>query len=48
VLLGVGLPLIFLLIMATSCDRIPPARTYAMPRPMNAMPNTGGSMGILI
>ncbi len=47
-LLGVGLPLIFLPILAASYDGIPPAKTDDASALMNAARNTGGSIGISI
>ncbi len=47
-LLGVGLPLIFLPIMAASYDGIPPDKTDQASAIMNAARNTGGSIGISI
>jgi len=46
--LGVGLPLIFLPIMAASYDGIPPTKTDQASALMNAARNTGGSIGISI
>ncbi len=46
--LGVGLPLIFLPIMAASYDGIPSAKTDQASALMNAARNTGGSIGISI
>jgi MFS transporter, DHA2 family, multidrug resistance protein len=46
--LGVGLPLIFLPIMAASYDGIPPGKTDQASALMNAARNTGGSIGISI
>ena len=45
-LLGVGLPLIFLPIMAASYDGIPPHKTDQASAMINAARNTGGSIGI--
>ena len=45
-LLGVGLPLIFLPIMAASYDGVPPAKTDQASALINAARNTGGSIGI--
>jgi DHA2 family multidrug resistance protein len=45
-LLGVGLPLIFLPILTASVDGIPPERTNQASALINAARNTGGSMGI--
>jgi len=47
-LLGVGLPLIFVPIMAASYDGIPPTKTDQASALMNAARNTGGSIGISI
>src|SRR5277367_92336 len=47
-LLGIGLPLVFLPIIAASYDGIPPARTDQASALMNAARNTGGSIGISI
>jgi len=47
-LLGVGLPLIFLPILAASYDGIPPVKTDDASALMNAARNTGGSIGISI
>jgi MFS transporter, DHA2 family, multidrug resistance protein len=47
-LLGVGLPLIFVPIMAASYDGIPAARTDDASALMNAARNSGGSIGISI
>jgi DHA2 family multidrug resistance protein len=44
--LGVGLPLIFLPIMAASYDGIPPHKTDQASAMINAARNTGGSIGI--
>jgi DHA2 family multidrug resistance protein len=46
--LGLGLPLIFLPIMAASYDGIPPTKTDQASALMNAARNTGGSIGISI
>ncbi|HUB48979.1 MAG TPA: DHA2 family efflux MFS transporter permease subunit [Acetobacteraceae bacterium] len=46
--LGVGLPLIFVPIMAASYDGVPQARTDQASALMNAARNTGGSIGISI
>jgi DHA2 family multidrug resistance protein len=46
--LGVGLPLVFIPIMAASYDGIPPERTDQASALMNAARNTGGSIGISI
>jgi hypothetical protein len=46
--LGVGLPLIFLPIMAASYDGVPPEKTDQASALMNAARNTGGSIGISI
>jgi MFS transporter, DHA2 family, multidrug resistance protein len=48
VLLGVGLPLIFVPIMAASYDGLPPGKTDDASALMNAARNTGGSIGISI
>jgi DHA2 family multidrug resistance protein len=48
IVLGVGLPLIFVPIMAASYDGIPPAKTDDASALMNAARNTGGSIGISI
>jgi len=48
VLLGVGLPLIFLPIMAASYDGLPSGKTDDASALMNAARNTGGSIGISI
>ena len=45
-LLGVGLPLIFLPIMTASYDGIPPNRTDQASALINAARNTGGSIGV--
>jgi MFS transporter, DHA2 family, multidrug resistance protein len=45
-LLGVGLPLIFLSIMAASYDGIPPDKTDQASALINAARNTGGSIGV--
>ncbi len=45
-LLGVGLPLIFIPIMAASYDGIPPNRTDMASALVNAARNTGGSIGV--
>lgn len=47
-LLGIGLPLIFLPILTASYDGIPPAKTDQASAMMNAARNTGGSIGISI
>jgi MFS transporter, DHA2 family, multidrug resistance protein len=47
-LLGVGLPLIFVPIMAASYDGIPPSRTDQASALINAARNTGGSIGVSI
>ena len=47
-LLGVGLPLIFVPIMAASYDGIEPSRTDQASALINAARNTGGSIGIAI
>ena len=46
--LGIGLPLVFVPIMAASYDGIPPAKTDQASAMMNAARNTGGSIGISI
>jgi DHA2 family multidrug resistance protein len=45
-LIGVGLPLIFLPIMAASYDGLPPGKTDQASALMNAARNTGGSIGV--
>lgn len=45
-LLGVGLPLIFVPIMAASYDGIPPDKTDQASALINAARNTGGSIGV--
>jgi MFS transporter, DHA2 family, multidrug resistance protein len=45
-LLGIGLPLIFLSIMSASYDGIPPERTDQASALINAARNTGGSIGV--
>ena len=45
-LLGVGLPLIFVPIMAASYDGIPPSKTDQASALINAARNTGGSIGV--
>ena len=45
-LLGVGLPLIFIPIMAASYDGIPPNKTDQASALINAARNTGGSIGV--
>jgi DHA2 family multidrug resistance protein len=45
-LIGVGLPLIFISIMAASYDGIPPDKTDQASALINAARNTGGSIGI--
>ena len=45
-LLGVGLPLIFLSIMAASYEGIPPDKTDQASALINAARNTGGSIGV--
>lgn len=45
-LLGVGLPLIFLSITAASYDGIPPGKTDQASALINAARNTGGSIGV--
>jgi DHA2 family multidrug resistance protein len=47
-LLGVGLPLIFVPIMAASYEGIPPAKTDQASALINAARNTGGSIGVSI
>ena len=47
-LLGVGLPLIFVPIMAASFDGIPPSKTDQASAMINAARNTGGSIGVSI
>src|ERR1700736_5974610 len=47
-LLGVGLPLVFLPIMAASYDGVPSGKTDQASAMMNAARNTGGSIGISI
>lgn len=47
-LLGVGLPLIFVPIMAASYDGIPPTKTDQASALINAARNTGGSIGVSI
>jgi DHA2 family multidrug resistance protein len=47
-LYGVGLPLIFVPIMAASYDGIPPSRTDQASALINAARNTGGSIGVSI
>ena len=47
-LLGVGLPLIFIPIMAASYDGIPPSKTDQASALINAARNTGGSIGVSI
>ncbi len=47
-LLGVGLPLIFMPIMAASYDGIPPDKTDLASALINAARNTGGSIGVSI
>jgi DHA2 family multidrug resistance protein len=47
-LLGVGLPLIFIPILAASYDGIPPSRIDMASALINAARNTGGSIGISI
>ncbi|HKN27161.1 MAG TPA: DHA2 family efflux MFS transporter permease subunit [Roseiarcus sp.] len=44
--LGVGLPLVFLPIMTASYDGIPPAKTDQASALINAARNTGGSIGV--
>jgi len=45
-LLGVGLPLIFIPIIAASYDGLPPSKTDQASALLNAARNTGGSIGI--
>ncbi|HTV44591.1 MAG TPA: DHA2 family efflux MFS transporter permease subunit [Stellaceae bacterium] len=45
-LFGVGLPLIFIPIMTASYDGLPPGKTDQASALLNAVRNTGGSMGI--
>jgi DHA2 family multidrug resistance protein len=45
-LLGLGLPLIFIPIMAASYDGIPPSKTDQASALINAARNTGGSIGV--
>jgi DHA2 family multidrug resistance protein len=45
-LLGLALPLIFLPIMAASYDGLPPGKTDQASALMNAVRNTGGSIGV--
>jgi DHA2 family multidrug resistance protein len=45
-LIGIGLPLIFLPIMAASYDGLPPGKTDQASALMNAARNTGGSIGV--
>jgi DHA2 family multidrug resistance protein len=47
-LLGVGLPLIFIPIMTASYDGIPPSKTDQASALINAARNTGGSIGVSI
>jgi MFS transporter, DHA2 family, multidrug resistance protein len=47
-LLGLGLPLIFLPIMGASYDGLPPGKTDQASALMNAVRNTGGSIGVSI
>jgi MFS transporter, DHA2 family, multidrug resistance protein len=47
-LIGVGLPLIFVPIMAASYDGIPPTKTNQASALINAARNTGGSIGVSI
>jgi DHA2 family multidrug resistance protein len=47
-LLGVGLPLIFVPIMAASYDGVPPTKTDQASALINAARNTGGSIGVSI
>jgi DHA2 family multidrug resistance protein len=48
ILLGIGLPLIFVPIMAASYDGIPPSKTDQASALINAARNTGGSIGVSI
>ena len=45
-LTSVGLPLVFVPIMAASYDGIPPHKTDQASALLNAARNTGGSMGV--
>jgi DHA2 family multidrug resistance protein len=45
-LIGVGLPLVFLPILAASYDGLPPSKTDQASAMMNMARNTGGSIGI--
>ena len=47
-LLGIGLPLIFVPIMTVSYDGIPPSKTDQASALINAARNTGGSIGVSI
>ncbi len=47
-LLGIGLPLIFIPIVAASYDGIPPNRTDMASALVNAARNTGGSIGVAL
>jgi DHA2 family multidrug resistance protein len=47
-LIGIGLPLIFVPIMAASYDGIPPSKTDQASALINAARNTGGSIGVSI
>ena len=47
-LLGLGLPLIFLPIMGASYEGLPPGKTDQASALMNAARNTGGSIGVSI
>jgi DHA2 family multidrug resistance protein len=47
-LLGVGLPLIFVPILAASYDGIPPSKTDQASALINAARNTGGSIGVSV
>jgi len=47
-LLGVGLPLIFIPVMTASYDGIPPSKTDQASALINAARNTGGSIGVSI
>jgi MFS transporter, DHA2 family, multidrug resistance protein len=48
ILLGVGLPFIFLPIMGASYDGLPPGKTDEASALLNAARNTGGSIGVAI
>ena len=45
-LFGVGVPLIFIPIIAASYDGLPPGKTDQASAMLNAARNTGGSIGI--